>query len=470
MALPSRRTEANALPTTSDDGAMAASGPVSGTSFYNDLLRRIATNVIHLMSGTAVRVALGMATLAIMARALGPAPLGILVMVEAYGRLIDQLIRLETWQALIRYGAEALEKDEPGDFRRLLKFGVLLDLGGASVAAFGAFLAVPLVGHWMGWSGETMDMARLYSLSLLFGLASTPVAVLRLFDRFALVAWLEPAVAVLQLALSAAAYAAGAGLWTFLLVAMSAQILYRLALCVVAWKELRRRGHHGFLRYRTRGIAGRCRGIWSLIWSANATVLIRKSTHEFDLLIVGGLLGPAAAGIYHIAKRVGNVASKCGALLQQAAFPDLARLWVRRDIEQFCMVVRQVTLATATLALCALLLVALVADRLVVLIAGAEFAASAMPLVIQMAAVALFLCGSTFRPALMSMGLQVELLKVVGLAATAFYLCILLTVPALGVIGASTAHLVFNAIWLPSIFGLFVVGLRRNAATRADGQ
>lgn len=428
----------------------------------NGLFMRLLRNVLHMAGGNAAAVCIGIATLGLTARTLGPAALGLLIMIESYGRFIDQFIRLETWHALIRFGAAAMEKEDTDDFRRLIKFGMLLDFTGATAAAFIAFLAVPIASSWLGWGDETARIVRIYSFVLLFGIGSTPIAVLRLFNRFSFVAWLEPAMAVIRLAGAFIAHVSGMGLWTFVLLSMGVQILHRITLSAIAWRELRKRGYGGLLRARVGAIASQWPGIWNMIWSVNMSVFIRRSTQELDALIVGGVLGPAAVGIYHIAKRLGATASKAGSILQQVAFPDIARLWVRGEVRRFVRLVRHIELVTAAGAFVVMAVLALFADRIVMLIAGKQFSESVVPLIVQMAATVLFLCGSALRPALMNMGLQTQVLKIVIVSASAFYLTLLLSLPVVGVVGASLSHLVFNLIWLPSALVLFSRGIRRH--------
>jgi glycosyltransferase involved in cell wall biosynthesis len=184
--------------------------------YRDDLINRLIRNLGYLLSGSLVAAGLGLIALALTARALGPAELGLLALIEAYARVIDRFIRLEPWQALIKYGADALEGDRPEDFRSLLKFGVLVDVGGALCSAIVAVTFVAMVGPWLDWSAQTVQMAAVYSASLIFQLSATPIAVLRLFDRFGVFAWLEVATALARVILFAVAFLAGAGLWTLL--------------------------------------------------------------------------------------------------------------------------------------------------------------------------------------------------------------------------------------------------------------
>jgi O-antigen/teichoic acid export membrane protein len=432
----------------------------------DQVLGRLLKNVGYLISGNAVSAGLGLLTLALTARALGPEALGIFAMIEAYGRLIDRLLRLEPWQALIRYGTEALEHERFDDFRQLLKFGVLLDAGGALLACLIALAGVLLVGPWFGWSGPTMKMAAIYSIGLLFNLAATPTAVLRLFDRFWMFAWVDVACAGVRLGLVALAWLSGSGLWAFVLLALAIQIGRPLALLVLGWRELRRRGYADFLRAPLAGLTDRFSGIWDFIWSLNFSVLLRKSTREFDTLVVGALLDPGAVGLYHVAKRMGDAALKVGVPIQQAIFPDVARLWVRRETNRLRRTVQHVNLASAAIAALGLALVSLDVDRVLGATVGRSFADAGGPLLLQMAAVTLALGGAALRPALLSMGLQRRLLYAVIIASVGFYGCLLIAVPTMGVLGASLAHVIFNGVWLVVCLGVFRSGLQ--AATPTD--
>jgi O-antigen/teichoic acid export membrane protein len=431
-------------------------------SWYRDeLINRLIRNVGYLLSGNLVAAALGLVALALTARALGPEQLGLLALIEAYTRVVDRLIRLEPWQALIKYGADALEGDRREDFRSLLKFGVLIDLAGASCSALIAVGFVVIAGPWLGWSEQTVHMTAVFSVSLLFQLAATPTAVLRLFDRFAVFAALEVAAAVARVALFGAAFLAGGGLWTFLLLAMAVHLGRHFALGLIAWRELRRQGYGHFLGARVAGVGSRCPGIWSFIWSLKASVLIRRSTGDVDTLLIGAFLDTAAVGLYHVAKRFGDATLKVGVPIQQVLFPDVARLWARREIKRLRTTVIQIDVITGGLAAAVLAAVALNIDLVLGLTVGPEYAAAGILVILQLLATTTALFGTALRPALLSMGLQMMLLKIVIVATFGFYVTLIALLPVLGVIGASIAHIVSNALWLLAACLIFARRIRQ---------
>ena len=102
------------------------------------VFRRLLRNISWLFSTHFLIGVIGMATLAFTARTIGASGLGILAIVEAYVRIVDRLLRLEPWQATIRYGVEALEIGDSPRFLRLVKLSIVIDLAGGLLAGSAA--------------------------------------------------------------------------------------------------------------------------------------------------------------------------------------------------------------------------------------------------------------------------------------------------------------------------------------------
>ncbi len=96
--------------------------------FQNELLRRLFKNAGILFSGNVVAGILGIASLAITARALGVDVFGILVIITTYVAIVDRLINFQSWQAIIKYGSDAISQGRDHDFKSLIKFGFILDI------------------------------------------------------------------------------------------------------------------------------------------------------------------------------------------------------------------------------------------------------------------------------------------------------------------------------------------------------
>ncbi len=433
--------------------ARAAAATLAG----DDLLRRLGRNISYLLSGNIIAAGLGLVTLALTARTLGPELLGVLALIEAYTRIVGRIVRLETWQALIRYGADILEQDGASEqenssaLASLMKFGAMIDVVGCllagAIAVSGAFLAANL----MGWSQDTQLMIAVYAVTLVFQLTSTPTAILRLFDRFQVFAWQAVAIATFRFVGVVIAAFFDAGIWAFVLIFTGTQLVAPAILIVQARLELRRRGCGGILAASLKGVTARFQGIWGFMWSTSLSLIARKSTTELDLILVGALIDSTAAGLYHVAKRFGESFMKVGAPIQQVVYPDLAKLWARGDQAGFRLALLRISTLIGGACTLVLLVMWTQIDLILTLTVGTKFADSGTLVMLQMTAMTLFMCGIAFRPAMFSLHLQNRLLQIVVTMTVLFFIILLATLPWLGTLAPGVAHIIFNAGWLASV-------------------
>lgn len=428
-------------------------------------LGRIVRNALYLLTGTSGASVLNFMSLVLMARVLGPAQLGSLALIESYARVADQVLRPEGWQACIKYGLGLLQDGRTEDFRRLIKASFLLDLAGTLIATTLAVLASRFAASLFGMDETVSTLLTLYCFTLLFNIASTPTAILRMFDRFPVIAAQQIYVAVIRLGLVAVAFWQGAGLGWFLLISGVASIAGALFLFIVALKELAKRGHGGFWRVPVRGLTGTCPGIAGFIVSSNATVLIRKSIDELDVLIIGALLNPAATGLYHASKRIGDVVRRVSRPLQQTILPELVKLWSAGSTEAFKATIFRLNLAAGSLAVVMLVVIGLNAERILVLALGPAFADAVYVFVLQMAATTLFLFSIASRAAMYALGQQYRLLGIMVVAALLFYGTLFILLPELGIVAAGIAHIVFNLTFLIWVSYALITTLRTPPST-----
>ena len=426
----------------------------------DDILKRLVRNLAYLFSANMLVALLGLLALTVMARSLGPTGLGIVALIEAYARSVDRVFRFESWQTLVRFGAAALEDGRDWEFRRLVKFSTLFDLFGASVAAIVSVVGLTVAAPWFGFDENQKSLAIMFSAILLFSLSSTPTAVLRLFDKFDLIAQLSVILAVSRLVLTVLAWQLSGEVWSFVFILMVYYIVEQITPLVFAWRELRRRNLHDVWGLPFDGLLQENRALPAFLWNVNINVIARSSTQRFDTLILGAFLGPAAVGLFQLAKRTGLAALRLGRPLQQAVYPDVARLWARGEILRFRRIVLRVNTVMGVLGLLAFVLVSLSMEFLVRLAFGDAFVAAAPLVIVQVLAVTIFLAGNTFGPAMMSMG-EDRILVCITLSATiAFFVGFVPLVLMFGAMGASLSHLIFNMIWL---LGCLVIFLHRTS-------
>lgn len=290
-------------------------------------------------------------------------------------------------------------------------------------------------------------MTAFYSLIIAFNLAPTPTAILRLFDRFKWMAAQRAGAAALKLICVGIAFLAGAGLWTFLLIWMSMYILGYLSLLGLGWYELKRQGYRRIMSARVRGISRMYPGVWKFVGTTNLSSSIRLGAEQFDILIVGATLGTAAAGIYKIAKKLGDIPGQLGQPIQQTAYPDMAKLWAEGNFNRFRSYILRIGAISGMGGLAIWLCFVIAGGWILNFAVGAEYESAYGLMVVYMLGNVIYLFGVAFRPAILSMHHPERILYIYIGGHVVFFVTLFVLLDKIGVMGASIAQLTFHACW-----------------------
>ena len=411
-------------------------------------LRRRLVNIGHLLSGNGFTGAVTLVTVVLTAGSLGPADYGILALIVSYVRLFDRLMRFESWQPLIKYAAESGHPPEAQRerLRALFAFGLWLDGAACVAAAATAVLVLWLFSPLFGMSEANVVLVLIHCTSLLFNISGMPTAVLRLAGRFRTIAYMQVLGSLLRLLLC------GIGLWwegglLFFIVAWTAsQILSSVLFLVLALFELRRQEVKALHRVPLRGITGRFPGIMNFAWSSSLSMSLRTSSMELDVLLVGALADAKSAGLYFVAKQIAKIVQQVCGQVQAVLYPDIARLWAERSFGDFRRATVQVQLILDTFALTGLAALMLSGPAIIATLMGPAFGQAFPLLVVQMIAVVFTMHAAPLRSALLAMGEQRAVLRIVLAATLIFHGLALTLIPIAGAMGANIAHVALAAV------------------------
>lgn len=338
-------------------------------------------------------------------RYLGPADYGVLVLVHAYVASVCGVIEFPAWQAIVRYGAEAEEEGSPHRLARLLRFGAAVELSGGVLAIIAAMVLVPIVGPRLGWTPKAMAFAPFYAFAVLGSIRSTPAGFLQLIGRFDIIGLHNLVQPIVRLGGALFVIASGFGLKSFLfawLVAAIAEFATLWALGI--WFAVKRIGG-GLLRPDPGSVKRDNPGIWRFLIANNADVTLRDLSGRIAPLIIGWVLGPAAAGMFAVAQRATVVIAQPAQILGATAFAELSHIVAKGGAGR---VLRQTVAKVVGISILAaipiVVIVALFSDFIVRLLAGPEFAAAAGVMVVLVLARAIALIVPPCSSALSAMG------------------------------------------------------------------
>ncbi len=296
---------------------------------------RIASNAGLLIGAKALGVLLGLATLKIASMVLNPVLFGTLVFMHAYMLFFGEVTTFKNWQSIIRFGADDAEKQDVEGFARLIKFTTKLDFLTVILAYI---LAVSLLGValyiWSTFpdlrpSDLDVDLIKtfvpLYCLVLFVRLIGTSYGILRLFDRFKLLAIEALTLPVLRLAGSVYVLLSGGGFKEFLLVWFAASGVNYLLVMTFGIMELKSRNLLKPVIKAKQSLIGTRKGLWPFAAKANVDSSIASGFMHLPMILVTVVFGPAWAGVYKYAEEVMRLLTEGFKLLDQVIYPELAK-------------------------------------------------------------------------------------------------------------------------------------------------
>ena len=233
------------------------------------IFSRVFKNAGFLLSGKTVTGLLGLGYLSLAAHGLGLEEFGLLILIQTYVQVVIGLTTFHSWQVVIKYGADTLNSNDIIGFQKLISFTTLLDIMGVLTGTTLAWTLAPILGPFLGWDGDTIYYARVYSLLILFTIVATPTGILRLFDRFDLLAWQVIITPALRLFGVIIAVLIDAPIWGYLVIWFFASIAGGLTLLILGWKEGERQGVLVRMNWSVRDVTKEHKGIIGFSLASN---------------------------------------------------------------------------------------------------------------------------------------------------------------------------------------------------------
>ncbi|WOF22632.1 polysaccharide biosynthesis C-terminal domain-containing protein [Microbacterium betulae] len=406
---------------------------VASVSPRADLARGSALS----FAGSAANAALGLLLVVVLGRLLGDAGAGVVLQTIAIFTIALGVARLGMDSAAL-WILPRLADDAPGALRPT----TTLLVAASGIAGTASALVVGAGAAWLAASDPSDEVARALAgvcwflppaAMLATALASTRglggVLPYTLVGGVAL-----PALRPVAVALAAGT---GGGLAAIALAWAAPVVLVLAAAVLVLAAQLRRRSAHGtpWPAYRASGVPGR-------IGRYAAPRVVSESLSQIlawlDIVIVGAIAGPAAAGVYGGAARIASAGTLVDSAIRVVVSPAFSRLLHRGDRAGVADVFRAATIWLVLFSTPVYLLLAVFAP-VVLSVLGPSFVHGEVALAALCAgAIVTFLAGNVHSVLLM--GGRSGLAAVNKAAAVAVDVALLfLLVPAWGIAGAAVA-------------------------------
>jgi O-antigen/teichoic acid export membrane protein len=383
-------------------------------------MNRILKNFGVVLRGKGIAGLLAAAATALMANALSAREFGLVILLHTYVVVVRGLLNFRTFEAVVRFGVPHVEEQRSGELFSLLRVTQIVDIAAAFAAFVIAAAAAPLAAHYLQWDPEMVPWAIGYSVVALTTANGTSNGLLRVYDRFDALSVQFIVAPALRLLGVAAAWLLHAPMWVFILAWGGSFACGHLYMLLRGLRELRAQTGRGlWAGFRVADLRDRERDFWKFLgvvyWQTNIDMLPK----HVSTLLAGALLGPAAAGLFRLAREFSTVLTQPAVMLRDVLFPDLTRRFHSGDQKFLRLSFRTALLAGAAGLLFALL--SIVVGPPILRFVGEDYVAASMLVSLLLLAATFELAAAALRTAAYAMGRAGSILRI-HVVSICFYL------------------------------------------------
>lgn len=303
---------------------------IQQNKFWNKLFRNIFSAFLG-ESGSAV---MNVFTTMAIIWAIGDTANGVFVVAQSYMYIVDGLINFQSWQAVIKYGSECIENKDYSGLRAIIKTGMIVDMITALVGTIAAIVIIPAVGYYMEWDNEIKLCCFVFSLEIFFHFSGASVGVLRLFNKFNLVAIQKNVVAALKLI----------GVLIFLLfdlhdliqlviVCVCADIVGHIMLTVMSLNTLQKSDNMSIKEMLKAPVKSVWKKFWGFAFWTNLTSSVDIPVKQLDVFILSGI-SYEIVSVFKLYKQIGNILVQLSTPISQAVMPQFSELIAQKKLKE----------------------------------------------------------------------------------------------------------------------------------------
>jgi len=419
------------------------SGEKSGLA----MLKRVLRNFGVVIRGRGIAGVFSVMATGLMANALSPTEFGLVILLHTYVMVIRGALNFRTFEAVVRFGIPLNDSGNEAGFRSLLRSTMMIDISSAVLATAVGVLAAPLAGRFLHWDAQMVMWASLYSLFMLTTANGTPNGILRVYDRFDALGVQFTVAPALRFIMVAIAWVMDAPMAVFIFMWCSAFAAGHIYMLVRGLKELSAHVATPLWRgFRWRELKKPERGFWSFVgvvyWQTGIDLLPK----HVSVLLAGSLLGPAAAGLFRLAREFSTVLTQPAVTLREVLFPDLTRSFHAEDGGIHSVPVK--TALIAGLAGLAIVLFSVVFGDSILGIIGEAYVPAATLLSLLLLAATFDLAGAPLRAAAYAMGKAGVVLRIHVIGIISYVALFFVMTPVTGLTGPGWAAIIASLLAL----------------------
>jgi O-antigen/teichoic acid export membrane protein len=359
-------------------------------------MKRLFSNMGWLLGGRGFNAVLSLVYLALATRALGTVGFGHFALIVALGQAITGIANFQTWQFIVRWGANgdggSVDMDKA---REATGFAIALDFVSVALGIALAGAVIISAPYWLEVPQDLLWIAFFYCTISLAAIRTTPTGILRLHFQYARAAGAEAVQPVIRASGSVLAFLFMPTVTGFIIAYAIAEIAVAIALWLVAVRVQ----PVSWSAVSLKAIPARHKDAWRFVVSTNLSGSLSIAGKQVMILLVGTFGGAALAGGFRVASQLGQALVALAQTVSKAILPELVH--ARENALEIARRMANIAAVGGVIAV----VTALVFGRIgLELIAGEEFGVFYWAMVILAIAGAVELVGASLESLLVSAG------------------------------------------------------------------
>lgn len=419
-----------------------------------EIYDRFKRNAAIILGSRVIFGVLNIVTSMIFVRMFGLGDLGIVVLLHSYTRLFNDVIKFDSWQAVVTYGAALQEHKNDNGLRRLLGLMLSIDLTSMAIGVVCAIIFAPYAAEIFEWPDKVTQFAPIYVITIFFIAHATPNGILRLFDRVdALAAEFAIKAVVRFVGVLLTAYFDG-NVFHLVLVWFSGSVIAGSWPMIICGIELYKRKLVPIFSLNWRKAGREFKGIWRFLAFANASTTTGFLYTSGSTLFLGSFLGASPAAAFEIALQFVDALSRPARILGPIIAPEFAKLVAKGDWITFRKIISRQLKVTGLMLVAASVILFALLNVILETIYGKEILQYIWLFRFLVVFVLLKVLSFTFDPAILAANKPGTLL-IIRVVVALFYCGIGLSfIQSYGLAAAGFAMMLSQVIYL-AIFGFF---------------
>lgn len=261
----------------------------------------------------------------ILIKIIGSESYGILILAQSYMNIMDVIINIQSWRSTIQYGQKALVDGNEKELHSYVKLGCIMDISTAILCFIISILLPNLIGGFLHWSNEMILCSEIFAITIISHFAGTPTAILRLFNKYNLVALSKTLAAIFKITAIVAYYliTKNLNLVSSTIIFMLTDFIGNILLVVFAFYNYSK-------KYKISDIIKAkmpkdAKSFISYTLWGTLSEIVDLPVQTIDVFIVS-VLGNATVAIYKIFKQIIGIISKVTGPIQQSILPQFSEL------------------------------------------------------------------------------------------------------------------------------------------------